>query len=61
MNRGLCPKCQEPVDRVETESVAIGIAPAQQEHGISYICPSCKTVLGIHFEAVSVMDQALEQ
>ena len=49
------------MDRVETESVAIGIAPAQQEHGISYICPSCKTVLGIHFEAVSVMDQALEQ
>jgi len=61
MNIAKCPKCEAVISVVETEHVVIGVRPTEQWHGISYLCPSCKTLLSVQIDPVAMRNQTAEQ
>lgn len=61
INTGKCPKCDATVNNVKTEHVLIGTPPDKQWHGISYVCTSCRTVLGIQIDPVSLMNDTVDK
>jgi len=61
MNIGKCPKCAAPVNSVKTEQIISEPLPGKQPHEcISYLCPSCNTVLGISLTPTPLQQEALE-
>ena len=61
MNKGKCPKCEAPINTIETEHVVIGVPPVNQWHGISYLCPSCKTVLSVQIDPVTLSEDTAKK
>jgi len=61
MNRGTCPQCKNVINNVETEYVEIGIPPTKTWKGISYLCPSGKTVLSVAIDPVSLREETVER
>jgi hypothetical protein len=52
---GKCPKCQKVVGHARVEHIEIRRGfdePAW--HGVSYVCPSCSTVLGAGIDPVAL-------
>lgn len=54
LNTGQCPKCESTITKVDHEHVDIGTALKKQWHGISYICPSCRAVLGVQIDPIAL-------
>jgi hypothetical protein len=61
MNKGKCPKCEQPVQTVRTEQITSEALPGKQSHeGISYLCPSCDTILGVNLAPAPLQQEAQE-
>jgi uncharacterized protein with PIN domain len=61
MNTGKCPKCAAPIHSVKTEQITSEPLPGKQLHeGVSYLCPSCHTVLGVNLTPSPLQQEALE-
>jgi uncharacterized protein with PIN domain len=61
MNQGQCPKCKAVIQSVKAEQITCE-QPAEQQslQGVSYLCPSCHAVLGIHIAHASLQEEALK-
>ena len=56
MNIGKCPKCGKTVDAMDSEHVVIGGGLTPQLHGVSFLCPFCKTVLGAQIDPITLSE-----
>lgn len=48
------------VSDVETEYIDVGRMPFRTWKGISFLCPKCRTVLGVAIDPVSLMHEGAE-
>ena len=47
---GECPKCETNVTNVRLEGVTLQNKSMDKFKGIKYLCPFCKTILGVSFD-----------
>ena len=51
---GKCPKCDRRVSNVEVEDVEVKVGFQPKWHGVSFVCPYCKTILGVGIDPISL-------
>jgi hypothetical protein len=57
---GKCPKCESVVTHVRFEGVDVRESFGTKTwNGISYLCPSCNTVLGAAIDPVALMNDTV--
>jgi hypothetical protein len=57
---GKCPKCEKSISRVTVDHINI----AEGIHvwnGVSYLCPSCSSILGISIDPISIKTDIVEE
>ena len=60
-NAGKCPKCDKSLSYVKAERIAVGPSSKQiQWHGVSFICPSCSSILSVSIDPVELKAWKLE-
>jgi hypothetical protein len=60
MNSGKCPKCEAPVTHVPVEPVDIREGGFRSKwHGLSFLCPTCYSVLGAGIDPVAIEAEML--
>ncbi len=52
---GKCPKCEQPVARVNTSSVELHGADKTLK-GVAYLCQSCNSVLSVSIDPLARWD-----
>ena len=61
MNTGKCPSCGQIVSKVDTEHLTIGVPPKRAWHGISYVCPECRVILGVQIDPVALKSDIVKE
>ena len=56
----MCPNCQEVIPNVVVEPIAVEKLLAGSWTGVSFLCPSCRTILGIQFDPVAIRQDLVE-
>jgi hypothetical protein len=54
MHSGRCPKCDWSVSRVDVENVTINAGSRVSYKGVTYLCPSCHSVLGVSMDQIAL-------
>lgn len=54
MNYGKCPKCEQYINNVNTESVDVSVNLTPKYLGVSYLCPLCNTVLSVGIDPLAL-------
>jgi hypothetical protein len=54
MNTGKCPKCDSVINACVVEDVNLLAGDAPRWRAFSYSCPSCKTVLGVQMNPLTL-------
>ena len=61
LNSGKCPKCEKVISNVKIEDVsASGDLGQTTWSALSYICPSCNTVLSVQIDPIAIMKNLLK-
>jgi hypothetical protein len=59
---GKCPHCKTLLLRVELEDMAVASGPGKTTwNGISYVCPSCRTILGVSIDPVALKTELADE
>jgi hypothetical protein len=58
-NLGKCPECQHTVSRVIVEAIQVDAGSKRKFKGVSYLCPSCLTVLGAGIDPVALKSDTI--
>jgi hypothetical protein len=58
---GKCPKCEKIVNAVNVEHVHVREGLQNKWHGISLVCPYCRTVLGVSIDPVALKTDIVEE
>jgi uncharacterized protein with PIN domain len=63
INTGKCPNCNAVITNVRHEHVTVGQSLFGQKewHGISYVCPSCSTVLSVQIDPVALYNDTVDK
>jgi len=56
INSNKCPKCDRVITKVQVEDVTIQVGFTQNWKGFSYGCPSCRAVLGVQMNPLTLND-----
>jgi hypothetical protein len=56
---GKCPKCENLVTHVTMEHVEARVLGGTTRHGVSYLCPSCRTVLSVSIDPIAIQADIL--
>jgi hypothetical protein len=51
---GKCPSCEKPVSHVKVENIQFTAGPYEPYVGVSYLCPDCRTVLGVGIDPLAL-------
>ncbi len=54
INTGKCPKCESTITNVKIEGVDVYVSMNKRWRGVSYICPSCNSVLSVQIDPVAL-------
>lgn len=56
INIGKCPKCEKMISSVSIEHVDVkeGVIGPASWHGISYLCPYCRSVLSAQIDPIAL-------
>jgi len=54
MNSGKCPKCEATIDTCLVEDINLVNGSKALWRAFSYSCPSCKTVLGVQMNPLTL-------
>jgi len=54
MNNGKCPKCDSVISACVVEDVSLLTGDTPRWRAFSYSCPSCKTVLGVQMNPLTL-------
>lgn len=60
INIGKCPKCEILITRAEIEHLDITENLQSRWHGISLVCPSCHTILGVAVDPIALKNDIIE-
>jgi hypothetical protein len=60
INTGKCPKCDKTVSSVTIEDIDVKVNLTSKWRGISYLCGSCKTVLGVGIDPVALKSDTIK-
>ena len=55
MINGLCPKCEAVVQAVNVSAIPIAESFQPKWNGVSFLCQSCGTVLGVSFDPADLV------
>ncbi len=55
-----CPNCQEVIPNVLIEPIAVQKLLAGSWNGVSFLCPSCRTILGIQPDPISLRQDLVD-
>jgi hypothetical protein len=58
---GLCPKCEQVVTHIEVEGISIEKLLNGSWTGVSYLCPLCRTILGVQIDPVALQIDTVNQ
>lgn len=58
MTPGTCPGCGSIVPHADLERIAINDPPKTWK-GVSYLCPNCRTVLGIGIDPLALKEDTV--
>ncbi|HLY59826.1 MAG TPA: hypothetical protein VKV95_03575 [Terriglobia bacterium] len=58
---GKCPNCQDVIPHVEVEAISIEKILNGRWNGISYLCPSCRTILGVQIDPVALQVDTVKE
>jgi hypothetical protein len=61
INTGTCPKCQEKLFHVTIEDMDIKRGFQSAWRGVSYLCPKCKTILGVGIDPVALQEDTVKE
>lgn len=57
---GNCPKCGQPINKVNVCSIELEEAE-RTLGGVAYLCPNCNSVVSISIDAVTAITQAVSE
>lgn len=55
-----CPNCQEVIPNIVIEPIPVQKQFAGGWNGVSFLCPRCRTILGIQFDPVALRQDLVE-
>jgi hypothetical protein len=58
---GKCPKCEGTIGFVNIEHVNVREGLQNKWHGVSLICPHCRTVLGVSIDPIALKSDIVEE
>lgn len=58
---GKCPKCESTVTHMAIEGVDVKENGQSRWHGITLLCPSCRTVLGAAIDPIAIMNDTIDK
>jgi hypothetical protein len=64
MNSGKCPSCRQVIQSVRAEPMAIQAQMGSgglDYNGVSYLCPSCSTILGVSVDPIALAGDLASQ
>ena len=61
MNLGKCPHCEKVITNVNVDDVSVDVGIKPRWRGFSYYCPSCKKVLSVQINPLTVEDDIVGQ
>ena len=61
MNVGKCPNCAKIVNRVNIEAVDVVASIATKWRGVSFVCPYCRTVLGVGINPFAIKAETVQE
>lgn len=61
ISTGICPKCEENVPYVEVEGISAKKMLGGSWNAVSYVCPSCRAILGVQIDPVAVQHDTVSQ
>ena len=63
MNTGKCPnpECQRTLGHVAIEKIRVNQGLKRRFNGVSYLCPHCKTIIGVSINPLTVRDEILQE
>ena len=57
INTGTCPKCNKKVNHVNFENMPIHVNLRPFWKGVSFVCPSCKAILGVSYDHIALNEE----
>ena len=61
MNSSKCPHCKAVISSVATEDITMTVSMGQPAwKGFSHACPSCKSVLGVEINPLTVQGEIID-
>jgi hypothetical protein len=58
---GLCPNCRKVVPHLELEAISVQKLANGSWNGVSYLCPLCRTILGVQIDPVVLQDDTVNE
>jgi hypothetical protein len=58
---GKCPKCGGVLQTAIVESIILTEGVQGKWHGASYVCPLCRTILGIGIDPICLKTDTVEE
>lgn len=55
-----CPKCQEVIQNVVAKPIAVQKLLAGSWNAVSFLCPSCRTILGVQLDPVALRQDLVD-
>jgi hypothetical protein len=54
LHSGKCPHCEHIIGHAKAESIEIRVGTTDKYKGISYCCPSCRSVLSVSMDPLAL-------
>lgn len=61
MNSAKCSKCGQMLSYVQIEPLDINRGERAAYHGVSYSCPSCRTILSVGIDPIAFKKDIIDQ
>lgn len=61
INVAKCPKCEAIIRSVSIEAVDVKQGMQSKFHGVSYSCPSCRTVLSVSIDPIAIKTDIVKE
>jgi hypothetical protein len=51
---GKCPRCERVLQHVDIEPIDIHKDSKRAFHGVTFVCPDCRTILAVELDPIAV-------
>ena len=60
LNTGVCPYCKKVIQHVKLENMPIHVDIRVHNQGVSFVCPTCKAILGITYDPFPLVEDIVQ-